>query len=245
MLPTRTGVAEINGVPSHLFKEFNMIKKRIVVALLLLAVAVSALVVNRRDQVSAAQAAPGGGGGDQKSLPSADTGQPVGDAIPEHVTYDVLFRQIAAFKKKADDADRQGRGDGDVLRKLVYQQAELSDADAEKVDKIQSQYMTRVSEIDKKARKVIEQSRLGNPNGKLEVGAQLPEPPKELKALQAQRNNLTLQARAQVGATLGEEKFKHFGEFVKEHIARKLKPVELRGRRPLNLGENDKEQPLK
>jgi hypothetical protein len=219
-----------------------MIKKRVVVALLLLTLAVSALVVSRREQVSAAQAA---SGGSQQSIPSAGAEQPTGDAIPEHVTYDVLFRQIAAFKKKAEDADRHGRGDGDALRKLVYEQAELSDEDAGKIDKIQSEYMTLVGEIDKKARKVIEQSRLRNPNGKLEEGAQLPEPPKELKALQAQRNNLTMQARAQVGVALGEGKFKHFGEFVKEHIAQKLKPVELRGHRPLNLGENDKEKPLK
>jgi hypothetical protein len=226
-------------MPSHLFKEFTMSKKPVVVSLLVAALGLSALVFSRQQRVSAAEAAPAAV---QNERPQTPAQPPVGDAIPDHVTYDVLFRQIAAFKNKAGDVDARG-GNGDSLRQLVYQEAGLSAADAEKVDKIQGEYMRLVGSMDGRARKIIEESRLRNPTGKLAEGAQLPEPPQELKTLQNKRNNLTLRARAQVRAALGEEGFRHFAAFVKEHIARKLKPVEVHGRRPLTLGDNNQETP--
>jgi len=211
-----------------------MSKKRIVVALLLLALAAGIFAVNRQEWASAAKAAPGGQHG--------AAAPPHGEGIPEHVTYDVLFRQIAALKRKADDLDRRGGG-GDDLRKFVYREAKLDDAQAEKLDKIQSEYMRAVAKMDEKAKQIIEGARASRPHGQLQPGEPLPEPPQELKALQEKRNNLTLQARASAREALGEGEFQRFGEFVKEHIARKLKPVEPRGGRPAGLGDNDKGKP--
>lgn len=212
-----------------------MSKKRIAAALLLLALASGAFVFSRQDRVSAAKPAPG------TQAAAAAAAQANGQGIPEHVTYDVLFRQIAAFKRKADDLDRRGGG-GDDLRKYVYHEAKLSDEQARKLDKIQSDYMRVVAKMDDKAKKIIEEARAQHPHGRLQEGQPLPEPPQQLMALQEKRNNLTMQARALVREALGEQEFQRFGEFVKEHIAAKLKPIEPRGGRPVGPGEQGQEQ---
>jgi hypothetical protein len=215
-----------------------MSKKPIVVFLLTAACALSALVVSRQQQVSAAGAAPAV----QQRPANVPAASLSSDAIPEHVTYDVLFRQIAAFKKKASELDARG-GNGDPLRRLVYEEAKLNAAEAEKIDRIQSEYMRLVGSMDKRAKKIIEEARLRNPTGKLAEGAPLPEPPPELRTLQQKRNGLTLRARGQVREALGEQGFRNFGEFVKEHIARKLKPVEFQGGRPHYPGGDSRETP--
>jgi hypothetical protein len=209
-----------------------MSKTRIVTALMLLALVAGAFALNRQGG-AAAEAAPGGQHG--------AAAQPNGEGIPEHVTYDVLFRQMEALKRKADDLDRRGGG-GDALRKFVHREAKLSDEQAQKLDRIQGDYMRTVARMDARAKQIIGEARALRPHGQLQEGEALPEPPQELKTLQERRNNLTLQARALVREDFGEQEFQRFGEYVKEHIARKLKPVQPRGGRP---GEQDKEKPRK
>jgi hypothetical protein len=203
-------------------------KKRIIVALLTLAFALGAFALSRQEHASAARPAVG----DQPSAPAQANGQ----EIPEHVTYDVLFRQIDALKKKAAELDSRGIDGGGELRKFVYREAKLDDKQAEKLDKIQTEYMGVVEKMDAKAKKIIQEARAQHPHGRLAEGQPLPEPPQELKALQNKRNNLTLQARSFVREALGEQEFQRFGQFVKEHIADRLRPVEARGGRPEDLG---------
>lgn len=211
-----------------------MSKKRTVVALLLLALVAGAFAVSRQERASAARTAPG--------TQHGAAARPGGEGIPEHVTYDVLFRQMAALKRKADDLDRRGGG-GDDLRRLVSREAKLDDEQAQKLERVQGEYMRVVAKMDARAKKIIEEARAQRPHGRLREGEALPEPPQELKALQEKRNNLTLQARAFLREALGEQEFQRFGEFVKEHVARKLKPVEPRGGRPVNPGEQGREKP--
>lgn len=211
-----------------------MSKKRIAVALLTLGLALGAFALNRQQHASAARPAEGG----QPAAP----GQANGQGIPEHVTYDVLFRQMAALKKKADELDSRGVDGADELRKFVYREAKLNEKQAEKLDKIQSEYMGVVEKMDAKARKIIQEARAQHPHGRLAEGQALPEPPQELKALQNKRNNLTLQARAFVREALGEQDFQRFGQFVKERVADRLRPVEPRGGRPEDLGAVNKRE---
>lgn len=205
-----------------------MSKKRIAVALLTLALALGAFALSRQQPASAARPAEGG----RPAAPAQANGQ----GIPEHVTYDVLFRQIDALKKKADELDSRGVDGASELRKSVYREAKLDDKQAEKLDKIQSQYMSVVEKMDAKAKKIIREARELHPHGRLAEGQALPEPPPELKALQNKRNNLTLQARSFVREALGEQEFQRFGQFVKERVADRLRPVEPRGGRPEDLG---------
>lgn len=213
-----------------------MSKKRIAAALLMLALVFGAFALSRQESVSAAKSAPGS----QTAAAQAN-----GHGVPEHVTYDVLFRQIAALKKKAAELDSRGDSSADDLRKFVYREAKLNDEQAAKLDKIQSDYMGVVAKMDARAKKIIEESRAGHPHGRLEEGQPLPEPPQELRALQEKRNNLTMQARAFVREALGEEEFRRFGEFIKERIASRLRPVEPRGGRPADLGAVSREKSRK
>lgn len=209
-------------------------KKRITVALLMLALVLGAFALSKQEHVSAARPADNG----HSSAPAQANGQ----GIPEHVTYDVLFRQIAALKKKADELESRGVDGGNELRKFVYREAKLDDKQAEKLDKIQSEYMSVVEKMDAKAKKIIQEARAQHPHGRLAEGQALPEPPQELKAIQNKRNNLTLQARSFVREALGEQEFQRFGQFVKERVADKLRPVEPRGGRPEDLGAVKKEK---
>lgn len=199
----------------------------------MLTLALGVFALSRQERVSAAKPDANGG---QTAAPAQANGQANGHVVPEHVTYDILFRQIAMLKKKADELDGRGVDGADELRKFVYREAKLNDGQAKKLDKIQSEYMSAVAVMYAKARKIIQESREKNPHGRLEEGQPLPEPPQELKALQNKRNNLTLQARAFVREALGDKEFERFGQFVKERVADRLRPVEPRSGRPEDLG---------
>jgi hypothetical protein len=221
-------------------------KRRTLALLCLLALAVGGLALGQQARLSAGAAL--ANKVDTSKLPRAGANSPSdqsakkkdGDPTqlpPDFVIYDMMFRQLGALKKKADQVESRG-GDGASLRTYLKDEAKLDEKLDKELNKIQSEYERVVAKMDAKARKIIEGAREKHKHGRLQEGEALPPPPEELKSLQQRRNNLTMQAREHLRQAFGDEGFQKFDEFVKRHIGSRIKPVEAVNGRPATLGEN-------
>ncbi len=68
---------------------------------------------------------------------------------------------------------------------------------------------------------VIETFSAQYPNRVAPKGQKLPEPPPELKVMQAERNAIVLRGRDRLRAALGEQEFARFHDFVLRRFAAK------------------------
>lgn len=151
--------------------------------------------------------------------------QPQSADVPKHVVYDLLFRQMTAFKKKADDDEGHGKNSA-FLRSYHKNKAKLNDQQGAVLEKVAADYHLKVAKLDNQAKKIIDAERKRHPQSKLGEGEQIPLLPMELKSLSQQRVNLILQSRDQLHAALGDAEFQRFDDFVQQDIASKLKPVQ-------------------
>lgn len=137
--------------------------------------------------------------------------------VPLHVVYDQMFRHIKELNKKADDESRQGK-DGEHFRTLYKRLARLDDNQSQALDRIARSVDREIEPLNKKAVDIIRSIRERHPNGKLAQGELPPEPPAELRVLSDQRRQVILQAREELHASIGDEAFQRFDDFVKERI---------------------------
>ena len=149
--------------------------------------------------------------------PQSAASQPQDQTIPQDVVYDQMFRHIKELKKNADEEDRQGK-DGSHFRTLYKRMAKLEDNQAAILDQVADDVNGEVEKLNKQAKKIIDEIRGRNPDGKLGQGEMPPAPPAELKMLSDQRRNLILQARERLRTAFGEEAFKKFDDFVQNRI---------------------------
>jgi hypothetical protein len=96
--------------------------------------------------------------------------------------------------------------------------AKLEDNQAAILDQVADDVNGEVEKLNKQAKKIIDEIRGRNPDGKLGQGEMPPAPPAELKMLSDQRRNLILQARERLRTAFGEEAFKKFDDFVQNRI---------------------------
>lgn len=170
--------------------------------------------------------------------PLAATSQSLSNAtVPTHVLYHLLFRQIAAYKRKAEALERQGQS-GDTLRTYFKKHANLNSQQAEFLDATAANFDRAVTDLDARAKKITGEARAHYPHGRLPQGVTLPIPPIELSSLQQQRTALTLQAREQLRASFGEVEFQRFENFVLQDVGDKIKPIVPPHGLPKNLGVN-------
>lgn len=160
--------------------------------------------LNKDDRQPAAQT-------DQASAPAPD------QEVPIHVVYDQMFRHIKELNKKADEEARQGKN-GEHFRTLYKRLARLEDPQSQVLDRIARDVDREIEPLNKKAIEIIRSVRVRHPDGKLAQGEMPPEPPAELRVLADQRRQVILQAREELRASIGDEAFQRFDEFVKERI---------------------------
>lgn len=137
--------------------------------------------------------------------------------VPVHVVYDQMFRHIKELNKKADDEAREGK-DGEHFRTLYKRLARLDDHQAQVLDKISRDVDRELEPLNKKAVEIIRSIRERHKDGKLAQGELPPEPPAELRVLSDHRRQVILQAREDLHASIGDEAFQRFDDFVKERI---------------------------
>ncbi|MDT4952965.1 MAG: hypothetical protein QOJ02_1103 [Acidobacteriota bacterium] len=146
--------------------------------------------------------------------------------IPDQIAYLHLFRRVAAFKKKAVEVEREGK-DNSSLKTYFKRQAELNDTDDKILGAIASECNDELMLIDAKAKAVIDAFKAQYPGGRVPHGELPKSPPAELRAISEERDAIVLRYRDLLRASLGENKFSRFHNFVKRRIAPNISPQQV------------------
>ncbi|HSL55331.1 MAG TPA: hypothetical protein VK868_13095 [Pyrinomonadaceae bacterium] len=208
-----------------------MKKKSLFLALLAIALTTSALaltgssIAQKNDKEKATVSSPSGlkqvpadlDKDDRQPASQIPTQQAPNQEVPVHVVYDQMFRHLKELNKKADDETRQGK-DGEHFRTLYKRLAALDDHQSQVLDRIARDVDREIEPLNKKAVEIIRSIRERHKDGKLAQGELPPEPPAELRVLSDERRQVIMRAREELRASIGDEAFKNFDDFVKERI---------------------------
>jgi len=138
--------------------------------------------------------------------------------IPDQVVYKHIFHHAVALKKKAEDAERDGK-DGTQFRTHFKRQAQLNDAQAQTLDDIAAECDREIKQLEVRAKVLVQVYKAQYPGGQVPHG-QLPKPPpSELRTLTEQRDAVVLRGRDRLKAAFGDSEFNRFSTFVKERVA--------------------------
>ena len=159
-----------------------------------------------------------------------------GTAISKHVVYGLLFREMAAFKRKAQDLEAQGK-DGSVLRNYHRNRANLDDARGAALDKVAADCQKTVDDLEQQAKKIIDKDRAAHPGGRLRQGEALPKPPPQLKELEQRRTAAIMSAREKLHTAFGDKEFQRFDDFEQQDVTSRAKPL-ARPPHPVTPGNN-------
>lgn len=138
--------------------------------------------------------------------------------MPEHFTYSILFHHIAFLKQKVDETEAKGQYNSTLLKRF-QEDSGLDDAQFQALLKVATECEQAAREQDKKAKAIIDAFRTRYPDGKLPRGEKVPPPPRELEALQQERDATVLRARDRIHESLGDQNFTRFDAFVKRHAS--------------------------
>ena len=140
--------------------------------------------------------------------------------------YEHLFRHYIHIKRRAEEAEQQGRSeDARQLRAHYRREARLSEREADILDQVASNCMSSVDELSARAQQIITEARARVPGGRLQPRQTPPPPPAELPRLQQQREAIVLEGRERLRQEFGEEGFARFDEFVQRNIAGNMRDV--------------------
>jgi len=138
--------------------------------------------------------------------------------VPDHAVYAHMFRQVAAFKEKADEIEGQG-GDARYLREHFKREANLNDAEAIALEAVALQADLEIKAIDLRARAVLAAYKAQYPNGRVPHQQSPAPPPPMLRQMTLERNALILSKREELRTAFGEQAFQRFDGFVSSRIA--------------------------
>lgn len=159
----------------------------------------------------------------QKPAPGkpAATQQQASQPAPEHAVYNEFFYHVNFLRKKADKEEKSGK-EAAQLRSFYKRQAKLDDAQDAKLSKAASDLERQLGLMDAKARKVIDKFRADVQKMNIKPGEKMPEPPAELKTMQAERDALVMRAKDSLRASLGDEAFGRLDSYVRRNIAPRM-----------------------
>lgn len=160
---------------------------------------------------------------EQKNNPAVAPQTPA--EVPKQIIYGILFREITAYRKKADELAQKGE-EVIALRTRHKDKLKLTVDQAAELNRIVAESSRETEKLDAQAKRIIDAARARHPEGKIEAGESLPLPPAELGTLQKQRDEVILAARERWRTVLGEEEFRRVDEFLQQDISSKLKPVQ-------------------
>lgn len=141
--------------------------------------------------------------------------------VPENAVYNEFFYHVNFLRKKAAKEEKAGKEAGQ-LRAFYKRQAKLDDAQNEKLSKAASDLERELDLMDAKARKVIDKFRADVKALDIKPGEKMPEPPAQLKTMQAERDALVMRAKENLRANLGDEAFGRLDQYVRQNIAPRM-----------------------
>lgn len=221
--------------------------RKVVVALCTLALVTSAVAAGKREALGeamrtrflAAPAAPAAPVPQQQPAPGRPAGatpqqaQPAQQPAPAHAVYNEFFYHVNFLRKKAAKEEAAGKQAG-LLRSFYKRQAKLDEAQNGLIDKTASDLGAALERMDEKARKIILKFRADVRAMDIKPGQRPPDPPAELKAMQAERDALILRARDGLRASLGGEAFGRLDQYVQQNIAPRMTAAGLGRQLPEN-----------
>jgi hypothetical protein len=139
--------------------------------------------------------------------------------VPEHVIYEFYFRRIAFLE---DLAQKKDKVSGDKLRAAITNELGISEAQRIVLAQIGAQSVAEAAALDSQAAAIIEREHSRYPGGKLSSKNQVPQIPPELTKLQASRNSVFLNAKAQLSQQLNESAFQNIDSRIKAVILAKV-----------------------
>lgn len=140
---------------------------------------------------------------------------------PKIVVYRHLFKHMEYLENKAKQREQAG-ADAAPFRNYYKMIARLSDGEDHVLKQIAASTNAAVDAQDQKAKALIDAIRARYSDGKLAAGEKLPEPPKELAAMQTVRNQILQKAIDQVHVAFGDKRFQEFDAFVETKVSPKV-----------------------
>jgi hypothetical protein len=138
--------------------------------------------------------------------------------------YEAMFRHYGFLRQKAYEIQSVGN-DGPGLRHLYKHQAKLTDQEASFLDEVATDCLSKLSDLDTRAKAVIDIARARVPKGQLREGEVPPHAPPELDSLQRQREAAVLEARERLRSVFSPTSFTRFDDFVQKSIAMNIRDV--------------------
>jgi hypothetical protein len=141
--------------------------------------------------------------------------------VPEHVIYEFYFRRIAFYENLAQKKEKDGLS-GDMLRAAITNELGISEVQRIVLAQIGAQSLAEAAALDAQAAAIIQREHSRYPGGKLSSKDQVPQIPPELTKLQASRNSVFLNAKAQLSKQLDESAFQNIDSRIKAVILPKV-----------------------
>lgn len=139
--------------------------------------------------------------------------------IPEHVAYRMFLRHAAAMEREARSNEAQARS-GEAYRNHIVHKFGVTAEEQSKIAEIALGFDQDLSALRAQEKQILDAFEAKYfPNHRYPKGIPLPTSPAELIPLEDQVKTRTLQARDQIHAALGDERFSHLDSMVKFRTA--------------------------
>jgi len=149
----------------------------------------------------------------QPAVIAGETATAGGDDVPDKVVYFVLFSHLIKLKNEAEKM--AARGENLNYRKLYEDQAALDTTQGDVLFQTAQECIDAIKPIDAEAKQIITKAR---GTGEMKSPAELPQPPRELNALQTRKDDVILRFRNVLQDRLGAEKYAEFDRFARKKI---------------------------
>jgi hypothetical protein len=146
--------------------------------------------------------------------------------IPSNALYDMMFRTIISFRRKAEIQILKGES-APSLHNYFKAEAGLTDRENEVLQQVAIEFLQEVQPLDDQAIRLIAQYKRAFSEGEIPAGQEVPKPPQELAPLQEQREALVWRYRDRLREMLGEDRFGEFDNFVQGTFAVNFRSIEV------------------
>jgi hypothetical protein len=139
---------------------------------------------------------------------------------PDHIIYEFLFRSVVNLESLAEQRDQAGK-DTTAIRDKIRNDFALSDIQAQFLNSMAFDSMTRARQLDDQAHQIIYQARKLYPEGR-PTGQQALQCPPMLYVLQAEPNNVFLAARLRLQQEFGDAAFVPLDNLLRQTFAKDI-----------------------
>ena len=137
--------------------------------------------------------------------------------VPDEIVYFILFNHLVGLKSQSEKLDAKG----ETLNyfKLYEDQAKLDNSQSQFLFQTAQDCIDATRQVDRQAKEIITKARAKFPKGEVQSPEDIPPPPKELRELQQQKDDIVIHFRDVLKDGLRTDKFNEFNRFARQRIA--------------------------